>query len=118
MVHLQQIANQLPYAYTNTVKAIKSYILNANKPVQVIVPIEQSSVKAVNKLSATSQKHNRPLGFKNSALQNRRMKNQDLVKNNARFTNVPTLSESLVLEDLMFLEESQVLKETVTPKEV
>lgn len=46
------------------------------------------------------------------------MKNQDLVKNNARSTNVPTLSESLILEELMFLEESQVLKETVTPKEV
>lgn len=41
---------------------------------RVVVPTEQLSVKATNKLSVIRQKHGRPLGSKDSVLWNRRIK--------------------------------------------
>lgn len=82
----------MPDAFTNATKVTKSYTLAASIAAGVVVPIEQSSVKVANELSITLHKHGGSLGSKDSASQKRRMKDQDIVENNARAITVPTLS--------------------------
>ena len=41
IIHLQNLANQLPDAFTNTKKVTKSHILVANTPARIDVPIGQ-----------------------------------------------------------------------------
>ena len=41
IIHLQNLANQLADAFIDTKKVIKSYILAANTPAQIDVPIRQ-----------------------------------------------------------------------------
>ena len=112
IIHLQQIANQLPDAFTDAAKVTKSYIPAVNTPARVVVPVEQSSVKVANESSIARQKRGRPLGSKDTIPRKRKMRDSDLVENNARAMTIPTSSQSLVPEELTIPEE------VPTPEEV
>ena len=60
IIHLQNLANQLPYAFTNPKRVTTSYIPAANAPVRIDVPVGQS---VANEPKA-SVKRGRPVGSK------------------------------------------------------
>ncbi|KAJ9544551.1 LOW QUALITY PROTEIN: hypothetical protein OSB04_024258 [Centaurea solstitialis] len=64
IMHLQEIANQLPDAFTDTKRVTKSYIPVVNAPARVDVPVGQTNDK-VTEESKTRLKRGRPLGSKN-----------------------------------------------------
>ncbi|KAJ9535658.1 LOW QUALITY PROTEIN: hypothetical protein OSB04_un001192 [Centaurea solstitialis] len=64
IMHLQEIANQLPDAFTDTKRVTKSYIPAVNAPARVDVPVGQTNDK-VTEESKTRLKRGRPLGSKN-----------------------------------------------------
>ena len=78
----------------------------------MVVPAEQSSIKAANESSIARQKRGRPLGSKDTIPRKRKLRDLDLVENNARVMTIPTSSQSLVPEELT------VPEEVPTPEEV
>ena len=62
-MHLQAIANQLPYAFTDIKKVTKSYIPAANAPARIEIPEIKSENKDTHE-SKTRQKRGRPSGSK------------------------------------------------------
>ena len=44
IIHLQKLANQLPYAFTDTKRVTKSHILVVNAPIRIDIPIRQSNI--------------------------------------------------------------------------
>ena len=56
---MQNLANQLPDAFINTKKVTKSYILTANTPAQIDVPVGQLTNESKIRL-----KRGRPVGSK------------------------------------------------------
>ncbi|KAM2191612.1 hypothetical protein ACFX1Q_027398 [Malus domestica] len=46
IVHLQSIANQMPHAFNDAMKVIKSHIPAANAPTRIDVPVGQNKVAA------------------------------------------------------------------------
>ena len=73
IVHLQQIAEQLPDAFTDTEKVTKSYIPAANIPDRVIVHKEQLMKSAADELAMARQKRSRPISSKDSIMRKRKM---------------------------------------------
>lgn len=69
-------------------------------------------------MSYLLHKYGKPLGSKDNVSQKRRIKNQDSIKSCARVINIPTLSESPVLNEFIVPKKAQVIEETVTPKKV
>ncbi|KAJ9556926.1 hypothetical protein OSB04_011540 [Centaurea solstitialis] len=63
-MHLQEIANQLPDAFTDTKRVTKSYIPVVNAPARVDVPVGQTNNKVIEE-SKIRLKRGRPLGSKN-----------------------------------------------------
>ncbi|CAM8919718.1 unnamed protein product [Rhodiola kirilowii] len=64
ILHLQEIANRLPDAFTDTKRVTKSHIQAVNAPVQIEIPREKSENK-VNHEITTRPKRGRPPGSKN-----------------------------------------------------
>ncbi|KAI3693370.1 hypothetical protein L6452_33205 [Arctium lappa] len=64
IMHLQEIANQLPDAFTDTKRVTKSYIPAVNAPARIEVPVGQTNNK-VTEESKARLKRGRPLGSKN-----------------------------------------------------
>ncbi|CAM8910135.1 unnamed protein product [Rhodiola kirilowii] len=64
ILHLQEIANRLPDAFTDTKRVTKSHIPAVNAPVQIEIPREKSENK-VNHEITTRPKRGRPHGSKN-----------------------------------------------------
>ncbi|CAM8902209.1 unnamed protein product [Rhodiola kirilowii] len=64
ILHLQEIANRLPDAFTDTKRVTKSHIPAVNAPVQIEIPKEKSENK-VNHEIKTRPKRGRPPGSKN-----------------------------------------------------
>ena len=62
-MHLQKIANQLPNAFTDTKRVIKSYIPTANTPPQIEIPKGRSENEVTNE-SKTLLKCSRPINSK------------------------------------------------------
>nr|GFA34842.1 putative copia-like polyprotein [Tanacetum cinerariifolium] len=62
-MYTQEIANQLPDAFTNTKRVTKSYIPAVNAPAQVEIPDVKSDDK-VTQESKAHLKHGRPVGSK------------------------------------------------------
>ncbi|CAB4263719.1 unnamed protein product [Prunus armeniaca] len=73
IVHLQQIANQMPDAFTDTGKVTKSHIPAANTPARIDIPIGLTNV-AANESSTARLKRGRPIGSKDSATRKRKSK--------------------------------------------
>ena len=67
IIHLQNLANQLPYAFVDTKKVTKSHIPLANAPAQIIVPVRQ-----LENQSKIYLKRGRHIGLKEITPQNRR----------------------------------------------
>jgi len=63
ILRLQDIANQLPNAFTYSKRVTKSYIPTAYSPTQIEVPAGQSTKSIANE-SMTCQKCGRPIGSK------------------------------------------------------
>ncbi|XP_031266476.1 uncharacterized protein LOC116124858 [Pistacia vera] len=61
ITHLQNIANQMPDAFTDAVEITRSYIPVVNTLTRIDVTNEQSIWVAINS-SVTRQKHGRPIG--------------------------------------------------------
>ena len=74
IIYMQNIANQLPNAFTNLSRITKSYILAANAQVRVDVPIGQN-VK-VNE-SGQRLKRGRAIGSKDKNPRKKRINDQD-----------------------------------------
>ena len=67
IIHLQNLANQLADAFIDTKKVIKSYILAANTPAQIDVPVRQLTNESKIRL-----KRGRPIGSKDVTPRKRR----------------------------------------------
>jgi hypothetical protein len=63
IMHLQEIANQLPDAFTDTKRVTKSYIPAVNAPARIEVPVGQTNDKVTDESNARL-KRGRPLGSK------------------------------------------------------
>ena len=63
IVHLQEIANQLPDAFTDTKRVTKSYIPVANAPARIEILDIKSEDKVTHEYK-TRQKRGRPIGSK------------------------------------------------------
>jgi hypothetical protein len=63
IMHLQEIANQLPDAFTDTKRVTKSYIPAVNAPARIEVPVGQTNDKVTEESNARL-KRGRPLGSK------------------------------------------------------
>jgi len=61
IIHLQKLANQLPYAFIDTKRVTKSHIPAANAPIRIDIPVGQSNI--ANE-SQTRLKRGRPVGSK------------------------------------------------------
>ncbi|KAJ9568304.1 hypothetical protein OSB04_004270 [Centaurea solstitialis] len=61
IIHLQNIANQLPDAFTDPKRVTKSYIPAVNAPIRIEVPKEHISA---NDSSKPQLKRGRPIGSK------------------------------------------------------
>ncbi|KAM1141355.1 hypothetical protein ACFX19_042033 [Malus domestica] len=58
IVHLQSIANQMPYVFNDATKVAKSHIPAANAPARIDVPVGQNKV-AMNDSSGARLKRGR-----------------------------------------------------------
>ena len=63
IIHLQEVANQLPDAFTDVKKVTKSHIPAVNAPARIDVPIGQITKMLANG-SMARQKRGRPIGSK------------------------------------------------------
>ncbi|KAM1232915.1 hypothetical protein ACFX2J_002681 [Malus domestica] len=72
IVHLQSIANQMPDAFNDASKVIKSHIPAINAPIRIDVPVGQNKVVA-NDSSGARLKRGRPPGSNDSAPRKRKM---------------------------------------------
>ena len=67
IIHLKNLENKLPYAFIDTKKMTKSYILSVNAPTQIDVPERQLANE-----SKICLKLGRPIGSKDITPGNRR----------------------------------------------
>ncbi|GJR39298.1 retrovirus-related pol polyprotein from transposon TNT 1-94 [Tanacetum coccineum] len=82
IMHLQEIANQLPDAFIDTKRVTKSYILAANSPTRVEIPNKQAGDNIAQE-SQKRLKRGRPIGSKdkNPRKRKRTEKNSDHEEN-------------------------------------
>ena len=73
---MQRYANQMPDAFNDATKVIKSHMLAANVPTRINVPVRQNNM-AANDLSVTRLKRGRSSDSKGSVL--RKKKNMTLL---------------------------------------
>lgn len=71
IIHLQEVANQLPDAFTDTKRVTKSYIPAVNAPARIELPDRQSDEK-VTQESKARLKRGRPFGSKDANPRKRR----------------------------------------------
>ena len=76
IIHLQNVTNQLPNAFTNTKKVTKSHIPAANAPARIEIPIGFPEASITSE-STTRRKRGRPLGSKD--LKPRKAKSQKVI---------------------------------------
>jgi hypothetical protein len=74
---LQSIANQLPDAFTDNKKIVKSHISAANTPVKLKVPVGQSINTTANE-SKARLKRGRPIGAKDKILRKRKAQENEI----------------------------------------
>ena len=119
ITYLQKIVNQLPDAFTDTTKVIKSYISAANTPARINIPIGKTANMAANESSMTRLKRGRPLGSKD--LIPRKIKGQqkpNLEENNTSEEATPTISKIITPEEESVIEVTHAPEEVIVPKEI
>jgi hypothetical protein len=77
IIHLQSIANQLPDAFTDNKKIVKSHILAANTPAKIEVHVGQSINIATNE-SKARLKRGRPIGAKDKIPRKRKAQGNEI----------------------------------------
>ena len=112
IVHLQQIADQLSDAFTDTVKVTKSYIPAANIPGRVIEHKEQLMKSAAEELSVARQKRGRLIGSKDSVPRKRKMTKQCSAANDDK-----NLKEQIASEKQPIFEKTRNPDNTQTLRE-
>ena len=112
ILHLQDLADQLPDAFTDPNKVIKSHIPAVNTPAHIEIPIGDSG----NVIASTSKprlKHGRPIGSKDS-FPRKRKSNKLLTPVEYNFDEI-TPEEPITIQSApVELNTLQGLKETVT----
>ena len=112
ILHLQDLADQLPDAFTNPNKVIKSHIPAVNTPAHIEIPIGDSG-NAIASTSKPRLKRGRPIGSKDS-FQRKRKSNQLLTPVKYSFDEI-TPEEPITIQSApVELNTLQGLKETVT----
>ena len=97
IIYLHSIANQLPNAFTNNKKIVKSYIPTANTPTKKEVHVGQSINTTTNE-SKARLKHERPIGAKDKILQKRK----------AQENEIGSLEEALPTKQAMKIDPSKL----------
>ncbi|CAL9025326.1 unnamed protein product [Prunus brigantina] len=113
IVHLQQIANQMPDAFTNTGKVTKSHIHAANTPTMIDIPIGLTNV-AANESSTARLKRGRPIGSKDLAPRKRKSKAYFNLNENA---HEDIIGKEIDLEPTIDPESESVIERTQAPEE-
>ena len=96
IIHLQNLANQLPDAFIDTKKVTKSHIMSANTPVRIDVLMGQLTNESKIRL-----KRGRPVGLKDVTHRKRRTQEK-----------LGTLEEAIKMIDQSKLDRSIGLEET------
>ena len=92
---MQNLANQLPYAFINTKKVTKSHILTANTPARIDVPIGQLTNESKIRL-----KRDRPVDSNDITPQNMRTQEKlDTLKKVIKMTDQFKIDKSIALEE-------------------
>lgn len=108
IIQLQNLANQLPNAFTDLKGVTKSYILVTNAPIKIGIPVGQSNE------SQPRMKHGRPIGFKDKNPRRRKGdKNKD-----GQSEDIENLKETLDIINIPSLEEIDQVPETHENKEI
>jgi hypothetical protein len=97
IIHLQSIANQLPDAFIDNKKIVKSHILATNTSVKIEVPVGQSINTAVNE-SKARLKRGKPIGVKDRIPQKRK----------AQGNEIDTPEEALPIKQAMKIDQSKL----------
>ncbi|KAM0990114.1 hypothetical protein ACFX2C_008676 [Malus domestica] len=113
IVHLQGIANQMPDAFNDASKVIKSHIPAAKAPARIDVHVGQNKM-AVNDSSNACLKRGRPPGSKDSAPRKRKMRVQ---LNPNDIIQEKKLNDKSTIHDSVVPEKENVLDKTTVPKE-
>ncbi|KAI5313697.1 hypothetical protein L3X38_042873 [Prunus dulcis] len=112
-VHLQQIANEMPDAFTDTRKRTKSHIPIANTLARIDIPIGLTNVVA-NESSTASLKRGRPIGSKDSAPRKRKSKAYSKSNENA---HEDIIGKEIHLEPTIHPENESVIEKTQATEE-
>ena len=100
IIHLQNLANQLPNAFIDTKKVTKSYIPTANTPARIDVPVRQLTNESKIRL-----KRGRLVGSKD--VTSRKIKTQE---------KLGTLKKVIKMTDKFKIDKSRTLEETNNTK--
>ena len=99
IIHLQNLANQLADAFIDTKKVIKSYILAANTPAQIDVPVRQLTNEFKIHL-----KRGKPIDSNDITPRNRRTQEKlDTLKEAIKMTGQFKIDRFIALEETQIM---------------
>ena len=99
IIHLQNLANQLPDAFIDTKKVTKSHIPVANTPARIDVPIGQLTNESKIRL-----KCGRPVGSKDVTPRKRRTQEKlDILEETIKMTDQFKIDKSIALEEAQIM---------------
>ena len=102
IIQLQNLANQLPDAFINTKKVTKSYILTANTPAQIDVPIGQLTNEFKIHL-----KRGRPIGSNDVTPQKRRTQEKlGTIEETIKTTDQFKINKSIAPEETQIMQKA------------
>ena len=102
IIHLKNLANQLPDEFIDTKKMTKSYISAANTPVRIDVPVGQLTNE-----SKIHLKRGRPAGSKDLTPQKRRTQEKlDTLEEAIKMTNQFKIDKSIALEETQIMQKA------------
>ncbi|XP_024164094.1 uncharacterized protein LOC112171092 [Rosa chinensis] len=117
ILHLQNIANTMPDAFTDTAKVTRSHIPAINASARINVQIGQNNV-AANEPSAARLKRGRPVGSKDSVPRKRKSKTHLNPNEIAPEENIgQDINVRSTIHDSVTTEEENDIGETLTHEE-
>ena len=111
----------MPDAFTDTAKVTKSYILAANTPARINIPIGKTTIMVANESSMTCLKRGRSLSSKDLIPRKRKIKGQqnpNLEENSTPEEATPTISKIITPEEESAIEVTHTPEETIVPEEI
>ncbi|WJZ80818.1 hypothetical protein VitviT2T_000703 [Vitis vinifera] len=102
IIHLQNLANQLPDAFIDTKKVTKLYIPTANTPARIDVPVRQLTNESKIRL-----KRGRPVGSKDVTPRKRRTQEKlDTLEETIKITDQFKIDKSIALEEAQVMQKA------------